>query len=79
MDHSLVQEVSIRLSKTKVPFLEGRQDHLTLGSVRCSEAKIMVRTATNIFPDVIDKSNTAMEIESLQSTRSLGWLAKRVK
>ena len=74
-----MQEVGIRLSKTKVPSLEGRQDHLMLGSVRCSEAKIMVRSSTNIFPDVIDKSDTAMEIESLQNTRLFGWLAERVK
>lgn len=74
-----MQEVGIRLSKTKVPFLEDRRDHLTLGSVRCSEAKIMVGSSTNVFPDVIDKSNTAMEIESLPSTRLLGWLAERVK
>ena len=74
-----MQEVGIRLSKTKVPFLEGLQDHLTLGSVRCSEAEIMVRSSTNIFPDVIDKSDTAMEIESLQNTRLLGWLVERVK
>lgn len=71
-----MQEVGIRLSKTKVPFLEGQQDHLTLGSVQCSEAKMMVRSSTNIFPDVVDKSDTAMEIESLQNTRLLGWLVE---
>ena len=74
-----MQEVGIRLSQTKVPFLEGQQDHLTLGSVRWSEAEIMVRSSTNISPDVIDKSHTAMEVESLQNTRLLGWLVERVK